>query len=214
MAQQNDWYRNEKWDDEIERDFFAKLKRARSRRDQYLATQALSLAERHPEVAIQLTYHYFETRTDSFNDARVFSARAQAYRTLNNVSKAIEAYQAAIDKEQESRQFPTGSALELVYYIAVEGFDDQYYLAVSLFEADKSESIFPVAVFKWNAAMALILYRQGHLQRARRFARGALEAASIRETELTYHRELGVVDESFIPILGKLTKIVAKADLH
>lgn len=214
MAQQNDWYRNEAWNEEIERDFFARLKRARSRRDQYLAIQALTLAQSCPEVAIQLTHRYFETRTDSFNDARVLSARAQAYRALNSAEKAIEAYQAAIQKEQESRQFPTGSALELVYYIAVDGIDDRDDLAVSLFEADESGSIFPVAVFKWNAAMALICNRQGDRQRARQFARGALEAASIRETELTYHQDLGVVDESFNPILEKLKKIIPSSDLQ
>ena len=114
MAQQHDWYRNETWDDEIEREFFAKLKRARSQRDQYLAVQALSLAEPCPEVAIQLTHHYFETRTDSFNDARPLLARARAYRPLTNVQSAIEAYQAAIDKEPESRQFPTGPAWSLL----------------------------------------------------------------------------------------------------
>ena len=214
MTKQNDWYRNEEWDDEIESNFFARLNRARSQRDQYLAIQALSLSESNPEVSIQLTDHYFETRTDCFNDARVFLARAEAHRKLKNVRNAIEAYKAATGKESESRQFPTGSALELVYFIAAEGLDDHYDLAISLFEADTSESIFPVAVFKWNAAMALISHRQGRERKARQYAHGALEAASTRETGLTYHRDLGVVDESFVRTLEELKKIVAKSDFQ
>jgi hypothetical protein len=96
----------------------------------------------------------------------------------------------------------------------VKNIDDRYDLAVSLLKADKGGSIFPVAVFKWNAAMALIADRQGPLEKAREFALGALEAASVRGTELTYHRELGMVDESFVPILERLKKMAAKSDLQ
>ncbi len=211
MANRNDWFRNETWDEQIERDFFARLERARSRRDQYLAIQALCLSETCPGAAIRLANHYFDTRTSDFDDSRVFMARAQAHRSLGQVDEAIESYRDAIDSEQESRRFPTGSMLELPYYIAVSELADRYDLAVSLLEAGKGESIFPVAIFKWNAAMALIAHRRHQLDVAREYALGALAAAAIRETELTYHRSLGLVDDAYTPVLKKLKSIVPES---
>ena len=208
MANRNDWYRNTTWNDKIEREFFAKLKRARSQRDQYLAIQSLSLAESVPDVAIRLTYHYFETRTKHSNDARVYSARAKALRSQDRVDEAIDAYVAAIDEERKSHQFPTGSDLELPYYIAVKEVADRYQLAVSLLKDIQGGSVWPIAVFKWNAAMALITHRSVQSEQAIEYAIGALDAASIRNTELTYHRELGLVDETFNPVIDKLKNIV------
>jgi hypothetical protein len=95
-----------------------------------------------------------------------------------------------------------------------EVWDDRYDLALSLLEDDSGGSIWPVAVFSWNAAMALILSAEGEHDDARRFSPGALEAASARQTELTCHRDLGLVDGSFAPIIEKLRNIVAKTDLQ
>ncbi len=53
-----DWYRNTQWNEEIEKDFFTKLNRSRSKRDQHLVIQALSLTKNYPEVTLQLINHY------------------------------------------------------------------------------------------------------------------------------------------------------------
>jgi len=49
----DDWFRNRTWSDKIASQFEAKLKRAR-RKGQYIRIQACTLAEEHPEVALQL----------------------------------------------------------------------------------------------------------------------------------------------------------------
>ncbi len=180
MTLHRDWYRNEEWDDEIERAFFAKLKRARSQRDQYLAIQAVVLADSQPEVTIRLAQHYFETRTGRFNDSRVLAAQGNAYRTLGKVDDALASYQAALARQREFPSSVAVSGTSVAYYIATEGIDDQYGFALSLLEDDSGGSIWPVSVFRWNAAKALILSASGEFDAARRFSLGALEAASVR----------------------------------
>ena len=68
-----DWYRNETWNEEIEAQFMAKLKRAR-RKEQYLRIQASILASKRPEVALELLNQYFELN-DNFDHAQAYCAR-------------------------------------------------------------------------------------------------------------------------------------------
>ena len=214
MTRKHDWYRRETWDDEIEQEFFARLKKTRSQRDQYLAIQVISLAQPHPEVSIRLAQHYFETRTGNFNDTRVLAAQGNAHRMLGNAEDALASYQAALARQRKYPSFNAVSGTTIAYYIATEEWEDHYDLALSLLEEDTGGSIWPVAVYSWNAAMALIMSAKSKHDDARRFSLGALEAASVRQTDLTYHRELGLVDESFAPIIKKLRDILAKTDLQ
>lgn len=77
-----DWFRQEIWHEEIEKDFFAQLARSRSQRDQYLVIQALTIATRYPMVSIRLIDLYFETKKSSSDDVRALSARADAHLRL------------------------------------------------------------------------------------------------------------------------------------
>ncbi|MER0374436.1 hypothetical protein ABRZ67_21615 [Vibrio vulnificus] len=79
-----DWYRNEDWDETIEQEFYSKLKRARTQKDQYLIIQALSLSENHPDVTLRLVKEYFETKKNDFEDVRALLAKAAAYKKLIN----------------------------------------------------------------------------------------------------------------------------------
>ena len=65
-----DWYRNNSWNDEIESHFMDKLKRAR-RKDQYLRIQASTLSDVEPKVAISLLEKYFELE-DDFDHAQAY----------------------------------------------------------------------------------------------------------------------------------------------
>ncbi len=60
----------------IEENFYSKLKRARSQRDQYLAIQALTLADDHPRTSLRLLDEYFVSRKDEFDDVRALLAKA------------------------------------------------------------------------------------------------------------------------------------------
>ncbi|WP_192814656.1 hypothetical protein [Treponema pedis] len=51
MADEN-WYRNEVWNDEIQKRFTDKLNKARSQKTQYLKIQAFYLLDKYPNIWI------------------------------------------------------------------------------------------------------------------------------------------------------------------
>lgn len=80
MAAKEEWFRNTKWDASIAEVFFAKLERARSQRDQYLAIQATALVRSHPKTALDLTDMFLQERrsNSSLELLRALEARAEA----------------------------------------------------------------------------------------------------------------------------------------
>lgn len=81
------WYRNERWNPAVQQDFFNRLSRSRTQRDQYLVIQALTIAEAEPEVALRLVELYFETKRSVFEDLRALLASAKAYKSLGSVPR-------------------------------------------------------------------------------------------------------------------------------
>lgn len=47
----NNWYHNELWNPEIEQEFFKRLSRSRSSRDQSLVIQSVTIPSVEPQVA-------------------------------------------------------------------------------------------------------------------------------------------------------------------
>ena len=92
-----DWYRNEEWNEEIESNFFARLKRAR-RKEQYLRIQASTIANKDPDVALSLLDQYFSLN-DDFDHAQAYCDMASAYLAKGEVQKAVQYYRKALDRE-------------------------------------------------------------------------------------------------------------------
>jgi len=205
----DDWYRNTSWNEEIADEFFAKLSRARSQRDQYLVIQALSLAKHHPDIALELVEHYFETRTEDFHDMRALLARANAYLTLKDLSKAVETYKAVLAREEAFPQNRSNTYVELPYLIAKNRIADEYEFALDLLQGHADEPAFPLDRFWWHASRALILAEQGHEQAAKEHARYAIKEANIRKSGLRYHQDIGLVGEDDQAIVKKLYRLGA-----
>lgn len=113
----DDWYRNKNWNEKIESDFFAKLDRARSQRDQYLVIQALTLTKNHPDISIRLVGHYFETRTKDFDDVRALLAKAQAHLELGEIDSAMETFRAVLARETEFPKHQTTAYVDYPYIV-------------------------------------------------------------------------------------------------
>jgi len=88
---EDDWFRHKTWNTPIEEEFFARLARSRSQRDQYLVIQALTIADAFPAVALKLVDQYFATKKDGFEDVRAFMARAHAYIAQASFAEAVVA---------------------------------------------------------------------------------------------------------------------------
>ena len=89
-----DWYRNEKWNKEIESKFFEKLKLAR-KKEQYLRIQASTISKNYPNVALSLLEQYFSLK-DDFDHAQAYCDMASAFLAKGEVEKAIESYGKAL----------------------------------------------------------------------------------------------------------------------
>lgn len=203
-----DWYRNMTWDEAIERTFFEKLRRARSK-PQYLRIQACTLAHSHPEVALKLLERYFEF-DDTFDHAQAHVDQATALLALDRVDEALAEYEAALDRESVFPNVLTNAYLELPYVVATRGIRSLYRRAIEILHLFESRLTFPIDHFRWQAAYALIAADISELQTARIHAERALEAARLNFSGFRYHPTVGLVTSEEDDIVIKLKAIFAE----
>jgi len=127
-----DWFRNQTWDETIERGFNEKLRRAR-KKDQYLRIQALTLACSHPEIALRLLDQYFSLKENFFH-AQAYVDPATALLTLGRLDEAIGSYEAALAREIEFPNLKTPAYLDLPYLIATRNIRVRFAQAIQLLE--------------------------------------------------------------------------------
>jgi len=204
-----DWYRHEHWNEEIEKDFFAKLARARTQRDQYIVIQALTIAKNNHKVAIQLIDLYFETKKTSFDDVRALSARADALLASGQVDPAIQAMKDILAIERVKPNFKTNMYVDYPFFVATKNISKEYVDALAVLDERKSDLAFPVSKFKWHAAKSLIHCALRNFDEAKKQAALALEAAQIKTSGFRYHQDLGFVGEEYKDTIAALREIHA-----
>ncbi|NJA07458.1 hypothetical protein HC024_17240 [Methylococcaceae bacterium WWC4] len=191
----HDWYRNKKWDGDIEAAFTAKLKRARDK-SQYLRIQASILADSQPEITLQLLEQYFALGVH-FDYAQAWLDKARAHLSLDQLNQAIQAYQSALAREVEYPQLQTRAYLEFPYLVATHGLKEYYQEYIALLEKTKTRLMFPVDYFIWNATCAILLQNEGNISEARQYAKVALEAAAQEKSGFRYHPTVGLVGDKY-----------------
>lgn len=202
-----DWYRKTEWNDRVEEEFFTKLSRARTQRDQYLAIQAGMIASHRPDVALRLVETYFATRKDDFDDVRALLARAEAYRHQGDFAKAVGAYKDVLDREAEFPKHRTRTYLDLPYLIACEELSAEYDYALSLLVEGLDDLTFPLDHFMWHASKALIVSARGKNAAARAEAEKALEAVQVKVSGFRYHKDVGLVGPVHAAAIAKLRRL-------
>lgn len=204
-----DWYRHESWNDEIERDFFAKLGRARAQRDQYLVIQALTIAKNDPKVAIRLIDLYFESKKTSFDDVRALSARADALLAVGQIDAAIKAMKDILAIERVKPNQRTNTYVDYPFLVATKDISNEYVDALAILDERRSDLAFPVSRFKWHAAKSLIHRALRNVDDAKQEAGLALEAAQAKTSGFRYHQNLGLVGEEYNDTIAALREIYA-----
>ena len=205
----DDWYRNTDWNGEIAERFEARLNRAR-RKAQYLRIQACSLARSEPRVALQLLDRYFELG-DDFDHAQAYVDQATAYRSLGQLENAVESYEQALHREAKFPNLQTEAYLELPFLIATTPIPERFDQAQSLLDQFPARLMFPVDVFRWNAAYALILAARSQESEASAYAQAALDAAGKEKSGLRYHQNLGLVGGRYPDLVRELRRIAHAA---
>jgi tetratricopeptide (TPR) repeat protein len=196
----DDWYRNNKWNDEIEALFYEKLKRARSQRDQYIIIQASHLSESFPLISLQLIDEYFEKRKDKFDDVRAYWAQSIAFMNLGDIDKAMEAYRAILKREEEFPNHQTTAYVDYPYIVATKAIESEYQNVLSVLTKHHSRLMFPLDKFKWHASFALINndYEQAVL---------ALDVAKVKRSGFRFHQDVGLVGKEHVNVIKVLCKI-------
>lgn len=87
-----DWYRNERWGQEIEEDFFAKLKRSRSQKTQYVKIQAGYLIENYPEITLRLLNTLERTVLPTLGNKNFTYTKVRPFTVSLNMKKQFHAH--------------------------------------------------------------------------------------------------------------------------
>src|SRR5882724_10597300 len=122
--ERDEWWHNTSWNEGIEAAFFKKFARARNK-SLYLRGQARFLASSHPEVALRLLDQYFALGAD-FSEAEAHFYRARAHVALRNTDAAVNAFEAALAREDAVPNFRTWAFHELPVLIATERVSARY----------------------------------------------------------------------------------------
>jgi tetratricopeptide (TPR) repeat protein len=204
-----DWFRQKDWNEKIEQEFFVKLARARTQRDQYLVIQAQTISQIVPTVALRLVDLYFDTKKDNFEDVRALSAKADAYLALGQTELAIEAMKSILAIERARPNHKTTKYLDYPFLVATQQISSEYHDALAVLEERKSDLMFPLDKFKWHAAKSLIHHSLRELDDSKRHAALALEAAKVKMSGFRYHQDLGLVGEEHKDTVASLRQIYA-----
>jgi hypothetical protein len=204
-----DWYRQTSWSTEVATEFFSKLGRARSQRDQYLVIQALTLASTHPKASLDLIDQYFATKGSDFENLRATCARAEAYRAQGNLADALLSMKHALEIERARPSQKSGAFVEYPYLVATKGFREHYEAALSTLEERSKDLAFPVQRFMWHAAMSLIHAALEQKEMAQEHAGLALDAAQVKKSGFRFHQPLGLVGKEHEATVERLRTIYA-----
>ncbi|MBW8370693.1 MAG: hypothetical protein K0M66_06950 [Thiobacillus sp.] len=204
-----DWFRQETWNEKAEQDFFSRLSRARSQRDQYLVIQALTIVKSAPNVALRLVDLYFESKKDNFENVRALSAKADAHLVLGQTELAIEAMKNILAIERERPNHKTTKYVDYPFLVATKRIVSEYGDALSILEERKSDLMFPLDKFKWHAAKSLIHHALREMDNSKMHAALALEAAQAKMSGFRYHQDLGLVGEEHKNTVAALREIYA-----
>ena len=203
----DDWFRFRTWSPQIEEEFFRRLARSRSQRDQYLVIQALTIASTFPDVALKLIDQYFATKENDFEDVRALSARVHAYLAQDFLDKTVATMKEILEVERQRPSHRTNMYVEYPYLVATKKIESEYATALATLAERVGDLRFPLDIFKWHAAMSIIHAELKDVERSKRHAGEALDAAEIKKSGFRFHQNLGLVGAEYRATVAGLRKI-------
>jgi tetratricopeptide (TPR) repeat protein len=215
-----DWYRHSTWTPADREDFYDHLKRARiSNRGRYLRAQATILegtgSRAEQEAALELLDLLLGEYSSPAEREMGYLLRARCLESLGRLGKAVDSYHLAFQARRENPAIRTYAPLEFGMLAVRHNRADLYpeVEAVHTEFVEDNDLIFPDAKYMYFASHAIMADRLGQREVARRCARRALEAASMRRSGSTRHPELGLVEQGATSIKRKLTRILRPGPL-
>ena len=202
-----DWYRNTNWNDQIEAEFEARLKRSRGNynKAQYLRIQASyllgsdikSLQEKGIEYMLRVIRDYPEEHSSTiFGNEQL----GDFYLKKKSFDKAEKHFRKVTDYYYaETRSGTSGLAdLKLCETILnseqVEKFEDAYQMATKKFKATGGSLMMNSDKYYYADLMANLCYKMKRKDEATEFAQSAMELSKITEPQFNRHKTVGKVN--------------------
>jgi tetratricopeptide (TPR) repeat protein len=206
----DNWYRNACWSEDIEIEFFRRLRRARDKL-QPLRIQASLLTESRADIALRILEKYFaDAGGDHFDRAQALVDGAQAHITLGNADAAVESLEAALVQEEARPTAFTLSYLELPMLIVRNRMSDQYERAIEVLKQHSDRPQFPIHKYQWYCVLALLLNEQGKSSEAQLAAKKALGITMLQQSGFRNHQSLGLVPRAEDDLRKRVQQIANK----
>lgn len=198
----NEWFRNTTWTPEVASHFELKLRRARNK-GEYLRVQATYLVRDHPKVAIELVDRYLALPNEC-SQSWALCTKARALEALGRLGEAVAAYEQALAREAEMPNYISNAYVDLPTLIVEHQMTEHYGRALEILREQAANVAFPVGLFQWHAASAIVLEFQGNISDARIHARAALDAAGAEHSGVERHPDIGLVGTRHSKLLARI----------
>ena len=208
-----DWYRCTDWNEQVEAEFFRRLKRARHQKPQYLVIQAGTLVSTGRRelaaTALNLIQLFVQEHYAPFFASGAFHTKAQALLILERWEEAFQAFEDALAARRAMPNVIHDTWLEYPLTIARRRARDRYHRALEILNEFMSPSalVFPLQQFQYFATLALISADEGDSEGASRWAKNAL-AATTRQAPFSRHPDVGLVGMTDADLQIELEQLV------
>ncbi|HEX7901870.1 MAG TPA: hypothetical protein VF950_29195 [Planctomycetota bacterium] len=210
MGQGDDWYRNERWDPDEEKDFLRRVGRARSdfNKAEALRIKAVYLIASRDPLRIRGAMALLERALTEFpahvERANCHALLGQGHDALGEMDSAIQSYLRALKLEKTTRS--SGAWPGLARAVILRKRSDLYPELLDALADHESEAALPGDKFVLHAARAVVAFEKGDWLKAGRNAAAALGWAETRDSGMSKHKDLGLVspDDPLIPRLRNL----------
>ena len=220
-----DWYRNTKWNDQIESEFEARLKRSRGNyhKAQYLRIQASYLLDSDIKILQEKGIEYMERVINDYPEEKFstihgneqlgdFYLKNESFENAEKYFRIVTEYYYS-----ETRSGTTGLAdLKLCQTIVeseqTEKYKEAYVIATEKFEKTEGRLMMNSDKFYYADLMANLCYKMDRKDEASEFAVSALELSNITEPQFNRHKTVGLIDAE-TEQLKRLERIKEKKSL-
>ena len=202
----NDWYRKTTWSEADQADFFAHLKRSRTAysKAQYLRIQACHLEDVGSPEFLKASLTLLDKLLAEFPElsqlASAYGQKASCLAKLGNIDDAIVNYQRALQTERECPRVKTNAFMQFGRLVVENDLTKYFDEALNeLKELDSRGIKFPYDIFQAFGIRSIIAVKRGETDKAKEFAKVALEAADKAHSGLRYHSTIGLVRDKETP---------------
>ena len=208
----DDWFRRTTWRAADADEFFERLDSSRGdfHKAQYLRIQAHTLYATDEINLVRAALELLQRLISDFPVPSELSIAhlqaARCYEKLGDIGNAVEQLQLSLHAQEAYPNSDTGVRIEFPWFVATHSLAEYY--AAALETLNRAHVAFPVSAFKAAASRAFIAEALEKPD-AVKYAKEALEAAALDQSQFRYHRRLGLVGGEYAPFIKRLRAIAA-----